>query len=227
MNRLLPGQPLYRILVTDDQLDNRILLARFLQRLGLDVQEATSGAEAVQKWQTWHPHLIWMDIRMVGMTGYEAMQQIRALEQQSQPGYCTPIIAITAQAYEEDRHRALTSGFTDFVTKPFEITTIFQQLTMHLGLQYQYGEAIDLHSNSTFSAANLKDEQPVLTPQSLQVMSPEWVAALHQAALNCSSLEVENLISQIPPQYDTLAQGLKRLVHEFEFEGIMHLSEQN
>jgi PAS domain S-box-containing protein len=134
---VLPGQPIYRILVVDDQPANRQVLLHLLQKVGLEVREAASGAAEIEQWQTWHPDLIYMDLRMVGMTGYEAMQQIRAYEREKQPPRPpTPIIAVTAQAFQEDYDRSLATGFTGFITKPFKTGAILHQLAIHLGLQY-------------------------------------------------------------------------------------------
>lgn len=212
---VLPGQPTYRLLVVDDQAANRQLLTLFLRKVGLEVREAGNGAEAIAQWQTWQPNLTWMDMRMEGMNGYAAMQQIRTQEQTAAlPPH--PIIAITAQAYQEDRDRALAAGFTDFVTKPFEATTIFQLLATHLGLQFQYADEAE---------AIALTAQPALQPIDLKIMPPEWISALYRAALNCSSQEVENLLQLIPANQNTLKQGLEQLLHNYEFETLMALSQ--
>lgn len=217
---LLPDQPQYRILVVDDQSTNRQLLALFLRKTGLDVQEAASGAEAIQVWQTWHPDLIWMDIRMTGMTGEEAMQQIRSLEPKDQKPI--PIIALTAQAYQEDRDRALAAGFTDFVIKPFRVADIFQQLATHLGVQYQYADSDQADMDGDYDSTSKRQS---IQPEDLKVMPSEWLSALHKAALNCSSQEVEDLIVQIPAHHKTLVELLQELVDNYDFEIIMHLSQ--
>lgn len=233
---VLPGQPQYRVLVVDDQPANRQLLVHFLKKVELDVQEASSGAEAIQHWQNWHPHLIWMDIRMNDMTGYEAVEQIRKLEQPENqpaaqeistsspslplPASPIPIIAITAQADQHDRDRALAAGFTDFITKPFEAGKIFRQLTLHLGLQYRYLDPV-----SPDELESVTHQKQPLQPAALRIMSAEWIAALHSASLNCSSHEVESLIAQIPPQHNSLAKNLKQLVYNYDFETLMNLSQ--
>lgn len=217
---VLPGQTRYRILIVDDQPENRQLLMDLLKKAELDVQTAASGTEAIQQWQAWQPHLIWMDIRMRGMTGCEATRQIRQLEQQNNPHSPIPIIALTAQASQQDRDRALAAGFTDFVAKPFELSTIFQQLAIHLGLQYQYA---DLSSPATVETS----ADTPLQPADLQVMPTEWIAALYMSSLRCSSQEVEDLIAEIPPQHTTLIRGLNQLVHNYDFEVMMYLSQPN
>ncbi|MEM9819156.1 MAG: ATP-binding protein, partial [Cyanobacteria bacterium P01_D01_bin.6] len=81
--RIAQGQPTWRILVVDDNPDNRLVLHTLLKRVGFEVMEAVNGQEAIAQWQTWHPHLIWMDMRMPVMDGYETTQRIRELEKQA------------------------------------------------------------------------------------------------------------------------------------------------
>ena len=79
---LVPDQPTYRILVVDDDRAGRLLLVTMLNFLGFQVKEATQGEEAVALWENWQPHLIWMDMQMPVMDGYEATQQIKARQKQ-------------------------------------------------------------------------------------------------------------------------------------------------
>jgi CheY-like chemotaxis protein len=85
---LKPGEPEYRILVVEDHKENRLLM----ESLGLVVKEAADGEAGVAQWEAWQPHLIWMDMRMPGMDGYEATRRIKATEQ----GQRTKVIALTA-----------------------------------------------------------------------------------------------------------------------------------
>jgi two-component system sensor histidine kinase/response regulator len=82
--RVAPDQPAYRILVVDDRPENRDLIAQLLNTVGFEVHTATNGQEAIEHWQTWQPHLIWMDMRMPVMSGYEATRRIRARERDRQ-----------------------------------------------------------------------------------------------------------------------------------------------
>ncbi|MEH1785936.1 MAG: ATP-binding protein [Nostoc sp.] len=70
----------YRILVVDDSKESRLLLVKILTSLGFEVREATDGREAIANWESWQPHLIFMDMRMPVMDGYEATRMIKARE---------------------------------------------------------------------------------------------------------------------------------------------------
>ncbi|NEQ78270.1 MAG: response regulator, partial [Okeania sp. SIO2C9] len=74
---LKPNQPRYKILIVDDRPTNRLLLIKLLQPLGFELKEAENGKQAIEIWEKWQPHLIWMDMRMPVMDGYEATQIIK------------------------------------------------------------------------------------------------------------------------------------------------------
>ncbi|WP_371357375.1 ATP-binding protein, partial [Hydrocoleum sp. CS-953] len=118
---LQPNQPRYKILIVDDRPINRLLLIKLLQPLGFELKEATNGKEAVDIWDNWQPHLIWMDMRMPVMDGYEATQHIKGTTK----GNATAIIALTASVLEEQKAIILSAGCDDFVRKPFREATIF------------------------------------------------------------------------------------------------------
>ena len=117
---LVPGQPQYRLLVVDDSRDNRILLQQMLDNAGFQVQTAENGQSAVEIYSSWHPHLIWMDIRMPGVDGYQATRIIKESN-----GPETKVIAVTASAFEEERARVLEAGCDDFLRKPFSESDIY------------------------------------------------------------------------------------------------------
>lgn len=104
-----------RILIVDDNEDNRDVLARRLQRRGFDITVAIGGREAIKQASDDAPDLILMDMNMPELDGWEATTQIRS------NGIAIPIIALTAHAMEGDRDRAIEAGCTDYHTKPVEL----------------------------------------------------------------------------------------------------------
>ncbi len=77
---LAVAQKAYRILVVDDSKESRLLLVKILTSMGFEVREATNGREAIANWESWQPHLIFMDMRMPVMDGYEATRIIKSQE---------------------------------------------------------------------------------------------------------------------------------------------------
>lgn len=134
------GQPQYRILVVEDNDNNRNLLTHLLRIVGFSVQEANNGLQGVEKSREWKPHFIWMDMRMPVMDGYEATKTIKQ-DISNEPESIKPVIvALTASAFEEDRTNVLQHGCDDFVRKPYCEKDIFETMKRHLGVQYIYKE---------------------------------------------------------------------------------------
>jgi PAS domain S-box-containing protein len=139
---LRPGQPRYRLLIVDDSPVNRRLLNHILSVLAVDIEEAENGVAAVTLWQHWQPHVVWMDLRMPVLDGYEATRQIRALEQAlpAHLAHRTVIIAVSATGLYDPAPESLEAEFDDFLQKPFKVPAIFEALQKHLNLEYQYAE---------------------------------------------------------------------------------------
>ena len=139
---LTDGQPHYRILVADDRPSNRELVRSILEPVGFDIREVDNGQEAISVWQNWHPHLIWMDMRMPVMNGYDATQAIRAAEAEQGIEQHTKIIALTASVFNENRKDILAAGCDDLVHKPFTPETLFRSLAKHLEIEYVYDDSL-------------------------------------------------------------------------------------
>lgn len=217
---LVPGQPHRRILVVDDQRENRLLMVRLLTRLGLEVQEVTNGQEAVTLWQEWKPDLTWMDIRMPGVDGYEATKQIRAMEQEK----VSIIIALTAQASQSDRTLALAAGCNDYISKPFREETLFLKLKEYLGLEYLYAEASDLSNSPSISTLDIKgDPLSSFDPAMLTQVPTNWLEILEDLALCGNDRAIVDLANQLAPEFDSFRTQLLDLANRFEFEQIAHL----
>jgi two-component system sensor histidine kinase ChiS len=141
---LAPGQHPCRLLVVDDKQINRTLLVKLFAPLGFQVREAIHGKEAIEIWEEWEPHLIWMDMRMPVMDGYEATRRIKGTTK----GQATVIIALTASALEEDRAIILSEGSDGYIRKPFREDELFEALETHLGVQFIREEPVAVGSRS-------------------------------------------------------------------------------
>ena len=212
---LEPGQPRYRLLIVDDKDINRQLLIQFLNPLGFELQEASNGREAIEIWQTWQPHLIWMDIRMPVMDGFEATRQIKAADK----AQTTRIIALTASVLEEERAVVLSAGCDDFVRKPFRERQIFQAMQQHLGVRYIYEEHED-HSAIT------SGEQDVLTTENIQALLPEVRWKLREAVIGASEKEVADIVKIIAKENQRLSEAIVKCFYNFEYDKILNVIPQ-
>jgi PAS domain S-box-containing protein len=205
------GQPRYRLLIVEDQLENRLLLHKILQSFEFDIREAVNGKEAVELFEQWHPDLIWMDIRMPVMGGLEATHRIRSTES----GLHTKIIAITAQALEEDRIKIMHAGCDDFIRKPYRDTEIFDALTRHLGLRFAYEEKPP--------AAVAKEPEIELKPEMLVELPPELLREFHQALLVLDPEYIQMVIQKIGQYNSPLGKDLKKHADKFGYGYLLKL----
>jgi len=105
-----------KILVVEDNLVNQKLVMAFLKKLGLEADLASNGKEAVELTLKENYDLIFMDLQMPVMDGYEATAEILKAKKENSP----QIIALTANVFEEDRQKCFDVGMNGFITKPFE-----------------------------------------------------------------------------------------------------------
>ena len=120
-----------RILLIDDNPENRDWLSRRLERRGFEVLVAVDGKEGVAKALAEKPDLILMDMNMPQVDGWEATRQIKVAVP------ALPIIALTAHALAGDRERALNAGCTDYHTKPIDFPKLLSQIELLLDRSVQ------------------------------------------------------------------------------------------
>lgn len=122
------------VLAVDDHVPNLMVLEALLNDIGVEVSRATSGLEAlevIQVRQQQHKtpfDLVFMDIQMPRMSGLEATQAIRQLEQEWTPAKPLPIIALTAHALSDEKENLLASGMNDYVSKPIQLEQLIHIL---------------------------------------------------------------------------------------------------
>ena len=138
---IIPGQQFradktgaqLRILVVDDVPVNLVVVEKMLDSIGYQVESVSNGFEAVDAVKAKHYDLIFMDIQMPEMDGYEATRQIRAL---GPVASSIPIVAITANTQDGDRKACIAAGMNDYIAKPF----VKKQLARLLNLYFPPAE---------------------------------------------------------------------------------------
>lgn len=209
---LASPHPEYRILIVDDNFENRALLQYMLEPVGFQIQEAVNGKDALEHVTQWRPDLILMDIRMPVMNGLEATRRIKA----DPAGERIKIIAVMASAFENDRQAALDAGCDDFVRKPFHETQIFAAIHEHLSVQYIYDEKPEEPPE--------KQVHPVethLSPDILRTLPADVLQDLEHAAIRANITTMRQLIQQIHPSNTDLAEALTQLIDNFDYQTIL------
>ena len=214
---LEPGQPRYRILIVDDKPINRQLLVKLLNPLGFELREATNGREAVEVWDEFQPHLIWMDMRMPVMDGYEATQAIKSTTK----GQATAVIALTASVLEEERAVVLSAGCNDFMRKPFKEADIFEAMHKHIGVRYIYDEPTE-----TGSSQSPGDLQKALDSANLATLPSSLLKNLESAASFAEITKIDGYIDEIRQHDETVANALAALAQDFAYDKIARLMQE-
>ena len=115
-----------KLLLVEDNRTNQKLISKILRKKGLDVEIACDGYEGLKQVQNNSFDLVLMDLQMPNMDGITATSKIRSFNT------TTPIIAITANAFESDRQNCIDAGFNDFLTKPIKQDVLWSTLAKHL-----------------------------------------------------------------------------------------------
>ncbi|OIP68702.1 MAG: histidine kinase [Oscillatoriales cyanobacterium CG2_30_44_21] len=215
---IAPNQPTYKILAVDDKPANCQLLVKLLQPMGFEVRAASNGQEAIAIWDQWEPHLIWMDMRMPVMDGYEATKHIKSTTK----GNATAVIALTASVLEEEKAIVLSAGCDDFVHKPFSEQAIFDILAKHLGVKYIYEQTPIYAQTADLNTAIIEPERLLYI---LKTMPKAWVIQLYKSALEADRNTSLQLIIDIPIKNSVLEKSLTRIVRNFQFEKLIDLVE--
>jgi CheY-like chemotaxis protein/anti-sigma regulatory factor (Ser/Thr protein kinase) len=205
---LAPGQPCYRILVVEDQLENQLLLMRLMTDIDMDVRLAENGEECLQIFEKWHPDLIWMDRRMPVMDGEEAARRLRQLP----GGDKVKIIAVTASAFKEEHKSMIAAGMDEIVSKPYRFNEIYESMARHLGLQFVNRDSGSEETNNTVT----------LKPSMLEGIGDDLQAALREAVRLLDSKRISEVIQRIGEKDQRLAESLQSLVDDFNYPAVLN-----
>ena len=202
---LQAGQLPYRLLIVDDKWENRKLLVKLLSPFGFLLQEAENGEEAQAMWAQFEPHLIWMDMRMPLLDGYETTRRIKRVDDD------VKIIALTASSLEEDRVEIMATGCDDYLRKPFRAHEIFDILHRHIGVEFIYEEVEPIAPLTS------------ITPDALVALPSLLLDELEETAVKMNVEQVDAIICEIRAIDTELANSLHHLATDFEYMEIVTL----
>jgi signal transduction histidine kinase/CheY-like chemotaxis protein len=202
------GTPTTRILIVDDQKDNRELLCGILEPVGFHVKTVINGLEALEKVKNWSPHAVLMDMRMPIMDGYEATRHIRSTEK----GCILPIIAIAANAFEDEETAVRKTGVNKVLRKPISQEELLSTLAELLKIRYIYEEnPIDFKNNEENQPLTIEDVKKI----------PGALAQEMKSAVEGGEMEyLRQLIDELEKSTPVVAHKLLELAKQYEYEKI-------
>ena len=197
------------ILVVDDIKENRDLIVQILSFYGFKTLEASSGKEALELFDNQENQkidLIFMDILMENLDGLQTIQIIRKKEKD----FNVPIIALSANVFEEDKKQAINSGANDFLPKPVEEKDILLMLEKYLHIELIYDdEKGDLEKNDI--SIELKN------------LPKEFFQKLNEQILLMDNEAILTLIKEYKLSFE-LQNHIENLVNEYKYQELMDLS---
>lgn len=203
-----------RILIADDETDNRNLLVDILSPYHFELKEAINGQDCIEQALAWKPDLILMDAKMPVMDGVEACLYIRATEKIKQ----IKIIAISANVYEHHRQRCLEAGANDFLAKPLQLEQLLQVIARHTGLEpvYQTGKTEQLSKTNKFT------EEYSFPPK---IYLERLLVSAEQGDIQEVHNQVEAL-KQLDSNYLIFIEQMHSLANDFQINKICQLLDQ-
>jgi CheY-like chemotaxis protein len=209
VQRLAPGFQI-KALVADDVAANRDILQRVLERLGVEVQVAEDGRQALERMEALQPDIAFLDIRMPVLDGLETLKQIRRTEKWNE----VKVVAISASVLEHERQAFLAAGFDAFVAKPLRFEQICACLAELLQVEYEYaGE-----SAAEVEEMGVADWSDVVLPAALYARLHE-AAELHMVTEIEGCLEAVEQLGEAPRR---LAGHLRGLRQNYDMASILN-----
>lgn len=197
-----------QILIVDDQEDNRAILAAFLSALGFIIIEAVNGQEALDKTIEYRPDIVFMDLVMPKLDGFEATRRIRQTPEIKD----TFIIASSASVFDFNQQESRSAGCDDFLPKPVSFEMLLKQLHQYLKLEWVYEQE------------NPENTLSIDTQEQIIVVPPPEELAILQDLANKGNIKriLEQLakIEQTDVQFKLFVQELQQLAKNFKLKQI-------
>jgi CheY-like chemotaxis protein/HPt (histidine-containing phosphotransfer) domain-containing protein len=205
-----------RVLLAEDNRDNRLLITIYIEKAGAQVEYAENGEQAVERALAADYHLILMDMQMPVMDGVEATKWLR------RAGYRGPIVALTANAMQEDRERCIESGCDAFLSKPIDTGPFYDILARYLP------------EHAEQPAGGTQSDVPEIDPDLMELAVdfvdglPERLEAMHTTCERMDWRELASLAHQLKgiagsfgfPDITTRAASLEKVVKDQAYASV-------
>ena len=189
-------------LVVDDVVENRQVLCQMLRDVGIAVEEAVDGVDALEQVAAQRPDIVFMDVWMPRLDGQEAARQLRA---QYGDG-CPTLVAVSASVLQHEQQQFLAAGFERFVPKPVLVEDVYQCLDEMLGIELRYAD------------------EPEVAPAQLEVELPAELAGRLQEAAEWGRLtELEKALAELAERgapEAIFAERLRTLTQELRLDEV-------
>jgi signal transduction histidine kinase/CheY-like chemotaxis protein len=193
-----------RVLIVEDDAASRELLSEILRRVGFSVQTADNGQQGIERFESWRPQFIWMDMRLPILDGYAATRAIRAMP----GGQDVRIAALTASVFEEDQEAILAAGCDAMARKPLEEGQLLSVMEQLMGLRYRYADDVAALATAELDLSTLPDMLRNDLRAAAEVFDQE---------------ATETFIEMVRPSDTALANGLSSLLADARFDRIVAL----
>ena len=204
-----------RILIVDDNEENRLVIKDLLDPIGFYTMTAEDGEKAVETVQKMKPDLIFMDIRMPNMDGYETARKILAIESMK----TTPIIALTATVLNLNEQKIADSGMRGYISKPFKDYELFSAIEQQLGKIFVYQETqIETEDQTTLQESQLTRSDMELVPETM-------LSQLRNATLNAQFDRLMELIEDISEISPKISYQLRKMADRYQYDDLLRLFE--
>ncbi len=219
--------PRRKVLVVDERADNRSVLVQFLAPLGFELAEAENGQDCLEKAAQFQPDVIFMDLVMPVMDGFEATRHLR----RSPNFQNTIIIAASASAFEHDQQTCLTVGCSAFLSKPIHYKQLLATLERLLHLEWQYETTSANEVENQAGSGDVTSMYPLLSPvDAIKISLPARVLEdlLHLAQMG-AVLEIQAQVTQMEqadPQLTPFATQVRHLAQTFQVKQLQDFLQQ-
>jgi len=198
----------YKVLVVDDMYENRSLLVQMMQYLGFATCEAEDGVIAIEQLSLYKPDIIFMDIQMPRLNGFETINKIRS----GTVNPNIPIVLVSANVFEEDKQKALDEGANAFIEKPIKEEDVI--IALQKLLQAKFTKA-----NTTIQdSATQRPHETLLTRTQIQ--------NLLQAAKALEVNTLESLLQEYSFIDESTVTYLQKCLHAYQLADIIALCEK-